>query len=136
MAWVVDSCVILDIALNDPQFGHVSAKAVAARLKDGLVACPTSVIEIVPTFGGDFAETKRFLQRCGISAYAPWLDSDSEAAAQGWQTYVSLKRKGQSPKRPMADILIGGFAMRHQGLLTRNEPHFRSYFPGLNLVSV
>ena len=41
MAWVVDSCILLDIALADPQFGIASAQCVAARFEDGIVACPS-----------------------------------------------------------------------------------------------
>jgi hypothetical protein len=31
----------------------------------------------------------------------------------------------------MFDILIGGFACRFQGLVTRNPQHFLPYFPAL-----
>ncbi|MBM3833050.1 MAG: type II toxin-antitoxin system VapC family toxin [Verrucomicrobia bacterium] len=39
------------------------------------------------------------------------------------------------PKRPLADILIGAFALRFDGLLTRNETDFRSVFSQLTIVS-
>jgi hypothetical protein len=35
----------------------------------------------------------------------------------------------------VADVLIGGFALRFDGLLTRNTGDFRQLFPSLRLVS-
>lgn len=37
-------------------------------------------------------------------------------------------------RRPIADILIGAFAARHEGLVTRNPDHFRPFFPQLVLA--
>ena len=34
----------------------------------------------------------------------------------------------------MADVLIGGFATRHRGLLTRNKRDFSTGFPRLDVV--
>lgn len=134
MPWVVDSCVILDIAMDDPAFGRRSAECAEEHLADGMVACPVSVIEVVPEFGGDIASVRDFLHGCGIESREPWTEADTENAAAGWAAYVLLKRRGQGPKRPLADILIGGFACRFQGIITRNGDHFRPYFPSLILV--
>ena len=35
-AWVVDSCVVLDIALNDAKHGFKSAQLFQSRLRDGM----------------------------------------------------------------------------------------------------
>lgn len=134
MAWVVDSCILLDIALADPQFGVASAKCVAAKLADDVVACPVSQIEIVPQFGGELTKVRHFLQQSGIQHTIDWIDADTEAASKGWAAYVSAKRAGQTQKRPIADIQIGGFAMRFQGLITRNPGDFRPWFPGLTII--
>jgi len=45
--------------------------------------------------------------------------------------YLQQKRQRTAGKRPVADILIGAFALRHSGLLTRNGTDFRARFPGL-----
>ena len=37
-AWVVDTCVVLDIALNDAAHGVKSAQLLQSKLRDGLVA--------------------------------------------------------------------------------------------------
>jgi len=134
MPWVVDSCVILDIALDDPTFGATSTECVEAHMEEGLVACPITVIEVMPEFRGDLASVHRFLHHCGIASHEPWYEEDAEQAAQGWAAYVRLRRLGRSGKRPLADLLIGGFACRFRGIITRNGGHFRPYFPRLPIV--
>jgi hypothetical protein len=43
------------------------------------------------------------------------------------------RRMGRISKRPIADVLIGAFATRFDGLLTRNVKDFRGLFPDLRL---
>ncbi len=133
MAWVVDSCVLLDIALEDPKFGLASATYLA-QLHVSVVACPVSQIEIAPQFGGQLAKVKHFLQQSGIEHSIDWIKADTEAASIGWNAYVSARRSGPTQKRPIADVQIGGFAMRFEGLITRNGDDFRRWFPQLNIV--
>jgi len=39
-----------------------------------------------------------------------------EASHHAWNTYVQARRAGKTAKRPVADILIGGFAFNRDGL--------------------
>ncbi len=39
---VVDTCVLIDIADDDPEFGPASVACVAERLEDGLTISPVS----------------------------------------------------------------------------------------------
>jgi len=134
MSLVVDSCVLLDIALRDPEFGIPSALLLESRRKQGLVACPISIVEICPQFDGKIATTKDFLRLVGADADSPWLAQDTERAAEGWVRYVSMKRAGKTSLPPVADILIGAFSLRFDGLVTRNPSHFLPYFPALTLI--
>ncbi len=134
MALVVDSCVLLDVALRDPQFGIPSALLLESKRKQGLVACPVSVVEICPQFDGRVTTTRNFLRLVGADADSPWLAKDTEHAAEAWARYVSTKRAGKTAARPIADILIGAFSLRFDGLVTRNPAHFAPYFPSLKLI--
>jgi predicted nucleic acid-binding protein len=134
MPWVIDSCVLLDVALKDPVNGLSSALFIEAKRKDGLTVCPVSVVEIALFFNGDVSTVREFLKLMGAESSASWMEADTEAAVQGWTRYVRLKRAGEAPKRPIADILIGAFACRHQGLITRNPDDFRPFFPRLPLT--
>ena len=131
MAWVLDSCVLLDVALKDPEFGLPSALLLEDLRTDGLVVCPVSSIELTPQFGGDLRNVDEFLALLGADRGVGWLQADTENAAAGWARYVKQKRGRAVGKRPIADILIGGFACRFQGLVTRNPQHFQPFFPQL-----
>jgi predicted nucleic acid-binding protein len=133
MAWVIDSCVLLDVALNDPQWGLSSAQWLESKRPEGLVVCPVSVVEITPQFGGELKEVTKFLALLGVRDEHDWLHADTRTAALAWSEYVQHKRLRETPKRPVADILIGAFATRFGGLLTRNPDHFSLWFPGLAL---
>jgi len=133
-AWVVDTCVVLDIALNDGVHGVQSAQLLETKLRDGLIICGVTLVELAPAFGGKLAELKRFLNGAQIGWEEPWTLVDSETAHDGWWRYVSQKRQGLVPRRPVADLLIGAFACRAHGLITRNPADFKRFYPSLNLL--
>jgi len=135
MAWVVDSCVLLDVALGESVWSVPSARLIDRFAADGLVACPVSMVEIAPYFDGDIGKERMFLDQIDIRHDWDWLPEDTERAAKAWARQVYLKREKRVSKRPVADILIGAFAMRVGGLLTRNAQHFRSVFPELRVES-
>jgi hypothetical protein len=39
---VVDTCIFIDVADDDPDFGEASTNCLAARVKDGLTISPVS----------------------------------------------------------------------------------------------
>lgn len=133
MSWVIDSCVVLDVALKDSTFGVSSALFLEERRKDGLTVCPVTTVEIAPFFGGKVQNVREFLRVMGSEPMATWMDIDTIAAAEAWYAYVRLKRGTKIARRPVADILIGAFASRHDGLITRNPDHFSPFFPDLVL---
>ena len=45
------------------------------------------------------------------------------------------KRAGRAKKRPIADVLIGAYAMQKGGLITRNEDDFHALFPNLTIFN-
>jgi predicted nucleic acid-binding protein len=134
VAWVVDTCVIIDLVDNDATFGNASAAALKAQLDDGLLICPVTTVELSPAFQADFRVQEAFLTRAGIGYSEPFLPIDAENGHAAWNAYVQRRRTEGTPRRPVADILIGGFAMRFQGLITRNVDDFGKLFPRLKLI--
>ena len=134
MSWVVDSCVILDIVLNDPVFAKPSARLLDRLSREGLVLCPVSLVELAPCFGGEARNVRAFADLIGVDHTWDWMRTDTEAAAAAWSKHVSFKRGGQLRRRPVADILIGAFALRVGGLITRNIGHFKPVFSTLSLA--
>lgn len=129
--WVIDTCVVLDVFENDPRFGLVSARILEKLLADGIAVSPVTMVELSAAFAGDLPELNRFLDEAGISHTEAWTVADTEAAQRAWNAYVQSRRSERVPKRPIADILIGGFATNRQGLITRNPADFRRWFPKL-----
>src|SRR5688500_11109732 len=120
MAWVVDTSVLIDIAEEDPTFGVSSAKLVEAHAKQGLAICSVTLVELAPVFNGDIASLQGFLVKGGSGWPEEWTLADAEAAFKAWHAYVQARKAGRIQKRPIADVLIGAFATRFSGLLTRN----------------
>ena len=75
MAWVVDTCVLLDVRLDDPNFGRASAACLEAHSTDGLVLSPISFVEMAPAFRGDEALQSRWLTSLNIAFTEPWSDA-------------------------------------------------------------
>ncbi len=135
MAWVVDTCLLIDIAEADPTFGVVSARLLDGKREAGLTICPASYVELAPVFNGDRAAQHEFLFNLGVTWPEVWTHVDTEEAHRAWNRYVTARRTSKVPKRPLADILIGAFASRFDGILTRNEGDFRTVFPNLSITT-
>lgn len=134
MSWLVDTCVLLDVLQGDPTFGEASARTLDALAADGLDISPVTWVELAPYFLGDAAREEMFLREVGIRVSWRLDESAVKAAGAVWAAHVAAKRAGTVPKRPIADVLIGALALRHDGLVTRNEKDFRRRFPGLRIV--
>ncbi len=134
MPWVVDSCVILDIVLRDPVFARPSALLLDKLGRGGLVVCPVTLVEVAPCFGGEVKHVRQFAELIGMDHGWDWMQIDTDAAATAWARHIACKRTGQIRRRPIADILIGAFALRVGGLITRNGAHFKTIFPSLSLA--
>lgn len=133
MAWVVDTCTLIDILEDDPQFGDLSARALDGHASDGLVACPMTYAELAPAFEGNLTLQDEFLDGLGVDYLEDWIWQDTLSAHAAWHAHIQRRRSGRAAKRPLADILIGSFALRFQGLITRNPEDFRTTFPSLEL---
>ena len=133
MPWVVDTCLVIDVAENDPQFGEGSARLLDQRRSAGLLVAPVSYIELAPLFNGVQTVQNEFLESTGINWTHSWTWPDTIVAHRAWRHYMMRRRRGRIDKRPIADVLIGAFAMRFDGLLTRNRKDFRSLYPDLRL---
>jgi predicted nucleic acid-binding protein len=133
VAWVIDSCLLIDVAENDPQFGEGSARLLDRRRSAGLLVAPVSYVELAPLFNAVQAAQDEFLESIGVNWTHSWTWRDTMAAYHAWHGYILRRRQGRTAKRPIAHVLIGAFAVRFDGLLTRNTNDFRALFPDLRL---
>ena len=131
---VVDTCVLIDIADDDPMFGERSAECLATRAEEGFTLSPVSYVELAPVFDGSRRLLDEFLAGLGVDAAAVFDQADRHAAFSAWARHISERRAGRTGRRPAADVLIGAFAMRHNGLITRNSSDFATLYPTLRIV--
>jgi predicted nucleic acid-binding protein len=132
-AWVVDTCILIDVLEDDPQFGRSSALALDSLAGDGLVVCPLTYAELAPAFQGKVALQDEFLHGVGVEFRQDWTWADTLQAHKACHRFIELRRSHSLPRRPLADILIGAFASRYQGLVTRNAGDFAAIFPEMDL---
>jgi hypothetical protein len=119
-------CVLVTVV---PSGRQTDASAVPTRLVQNRVltkAESTSRAWYAPNHGVAVAIASR-------PAGRSWTLADTECAHRAWNAYVQARRASDVPKRPVADVLIGAFACRYQGLITRNPVDFRRCFPKLKL---
>ncbi len=131
---VVDTCILIDVADDDPDFGEASTTCLAARVNDGLTISPVSYVEIAPVFDGSRRLLDEFLAGLGVDASAPFDLADRQTAFSAWAGHISARRARRSGRRPVADVLIGALAVRHDGLITRNVDDFRALYPRLRII--
>ena len=135
MIWVVDTCVLIDLLKADPSFSKVSSAALQSKMDEVLTIAPITYVELAPAFRGDVRAQNEFLN-------ALWIQYDFGgnrdvvlAAHKSWHEHVVRKRSGIVGKRPIADVMIGAYAMQKGGLITRNEADFRSLYPNLTIFN-
>jgi len=133
--WVVDTCVIIDIISGDGEFSTMSADAIDAKRAEGLVIAPITYVELAPSFFGDVAKQDMVLSGMGIELDFAGSRGAVLAAHKAWYDHVLRKRLGETAKRPIADILIGAYAMQKGGLITRNEVDFKTIYPNLTIFN-
>ena len=131
---VVDTCILIDIADDDPVFASASVECVTRCLPEGVLLSPVSYVELAPVFDGSTQLLDEFLTGVGIDASEIFTAVDRVTAFRAWSRHITGKRAGRARRRPAADALIGALAARHDGLITRNGADFRSFYPGLRIV--
>ena len=135
MTWVVDTCVIIDVLRGDETFSMRSSMALQAKLDDVLTIAPLTSVELAPEFNGDVEAQNAFLDGMWIQRDFGGSEATVLAAHKAWYEHVLRKRKGEARRRPIADIMIGAYAMQKGGLITRNEADFRSLYPNLTIFN-
>lgn len=134
MSWLVDTCILLDILDADSTFGAASARTIDRLSPDGLEISPVTSVELAPAFYGDFRRQEDFLRGLGIMISSSWDIAARRAAEAAWAAHIDAKRKGLAAKKPIADVLIGALALRHDGLVTRHPADFRRHYPSLRIA--
>jgi predicted nucleic acid-binding protein len=131
-AVLVDSNVILDVLTRDPRWYAWSARALE-RCADAseLVIDPIIYAEVSIRFARieelDEALPSESFRRSAL----PW-----EAAFLAGKCFLRYRKSGGARDTPLPDFYIGAHAaVAGMTLLTRDARRYRTYFPGLRLIS-
>jgi hypothetical protein len=122
----IDTCILLDILLPDPQFGESSKNLLKeASIKGHLLICDLVYAELSPQFS-----TKRdldeFLNDTGIRVKHLSLDVLWKAG-KVWKDY--LKEGGKRETRILPDFIIGAFSkLSANALISRDKEFYKKYF--------
>jgi hypothetical protein len=85
--WVVDTCILIDVAEDDPQFGTRSARLLDRRRSAGLLVAAISYVELAPLFNGVIEAQNGFLESIGVKWTHSWTWPDT-VAAHGIITFI------------------------------------------------
>ena len=127
----VDSSVILDVLLDDPDFAEASVVLLDRFFSRGsLVICPVAYAECAASLHPP-AKLSEIVPEMGL-VYENFTPEVCVAAGGLWQEY---RAQGGPRRRILADFLIGAHAAASADvLLTRDRGFYRSYFQGLEVV--
>jgi predicted nucleic acid-binding protein len=129
MVTAVDTSVLLDVLLNDPQHSGSSIAALRQAANEGsLIICETALAEIVPTLAP--ADVPKFLSDWNLT-FAPSTEPSALLAGEMFRVYL---QRGGRRGRVVPDFLIAAHAQHcAQRLLARDRGYYRDYFTQLQL---
>ena len=129
MVTTVDTSVLLDVLLNDPQHAPASIAALHRATAEGSLAiCDVALAEIVPVLSA--ADIPQFLTEWKLN----FLPSTQQAAILAGEMFRVYLDRGGKRDRVVPDFLIAAQAQQLPArLLARDRGYYRDYFRNLEL---
>jgi len=129
---LVDSCVLLDVLTDDPEWADWSADMLE-QVADRAVLAVNPVIYAEVSIGFDRIEDLEdaLPQQWVTRLPVPW-----EAAFLAGKSFLRYRRAGGSRTTPLPDFFIGAHAaVESLPLLTRDARRYATYFPTVRLIA-
>jgi predicted nucleic acid-binding protein len=128
---VVDTNVLLDVLLPDPEWGERSAAALQSAMEAGDVAInPVIYAELMLAFHSKEEPDARLAE-----GDVRMLAITRDVAFLAGRVYAEYRRQGGPRTSLLADFLIGSQAAAvGASILTRDPRRYRSYFPTVGII--
>ncbi|WP_274560173.1 type II toxin-antitoxin system VapC family toxin [Streptomyces spiramyceticus] len=128
---LVDSCVLLDIATDDPKWADWSEEALARACDEGeVVINPLVYAEVSVGYASIEALDEALPPEDYLREQLPY-----EAGFLAGKAFMTYRQRGGAKASPMPDFYIGAHAaVRSYRLLARDVARYRTYFPKVELI--
>jgi len=128
---LVDSNVILDLFLDDPNWAHWS-ESVLANYGDHATLYINAIIYTEVSIGfKKIEELESALHKGGFQM----LEIPKEALFLAGKAYLQYRKGKGIKKSPLPDFYIGAqAAVLDLDLITRDEGRYRTYFPTVRII--
>ncbi|MEX0777726.1 MAG: type II toxin-antitoxin system VapC family toxin [Phycisphaeraceae bacterium] len=128
---MVDTCVLLDVATQDPKWFEWSSGALAEAADRGRLII-NAVIYAELSVGFARIETLQQILDPQVFDYRP---IPREAAFLAGKAFARYRGQSGAKTRPLPDFFIGAHAsIESLPLLTRDVKRFTTYFPQLQII--
>lgn len=132
VATLVDSCVLIDMLIEDPMWADWSERAVGKAADEGsLIINPIVYAEISVNFRAVEDLDEAVPASVFLREPLPY-----EAGFLAGKAHEIYRRRGGTKRSPLPDFYIGAHAsVRGYRLLTRDAKRYRTYFPVLEVLA-
>jgi predicted nucleic acid-binding protein len=129
---IVDSCILLDVITDDPEWGAWSAGTLERVADEATLVINAPIYaEVSIGFASIEALETALPQRFYRREALPY-----EAGFLAGKAFLRYRQAGGSRRSPLPDFYIGAHAaIAGYRLLTRDPGRYRTYFPTLDVIA-